>query len=133
MASTVYRTETIFISQYGQCMTRNLFAWCGNRTVPYRILYHYAECLGIILKWPSTVPILTIPYRASCTAIVPYRTEIKTNTLSSRGSWRNIYLPHGTVPYRTAPRAVCGGALYRTGQTAWAHIFSGGSRSQRHA
>jgi hypothetical protein len=81
----------------------------------------------------------TVPYGT----VRPYRSEIKTNTSSSRGSWRNSYLPYGTVRYRTerygtvryrtAPRAVCGGALCRTGQTARANIFCGGSRSQAHA
>jgi len=133
LPNTVYLTDTISLSQYGQCMIRGLFAWYGNRTVPHRKLYQYIECLRINLKWPSTVPIRTIPYRKGCTCLVPCRNEIKTNTSSSRGSWRNNYLPYGAVPCRTAPRAVCGGALYRTGQTTRANTFCGGSRSHAHA
>jgi len=78
----------------------------ANHTVPYRKLYLYVECLRIILKWPSTVPYhdARVSYRTA-----PYRTEIKTDTLSSRVSWRNNYLPRATVRYRTIPYGTAGG------------------------
>ena len=75
-----------------------------------------------------TVQDARISYRT-----VPYRVEMKTNTSTSRGSWQKSYLPCVTVQYRTAPRAVGGGALYCTGQIAWTHIFCGGTRFQAHA
>ena len=68
--------------------------------VPYRKINQYVEGLRIILKWASTVPIRTIPYRTRCTCIVPYRTEIETNTLSSRGSLRNNDCTAPTVRHR---------------------------------
>ncbi len=77
LSNTVYRTVTISKSQHGQCMVRIVYTVYANRTAPYRKIYRYVECLRIILKWTSTVPIRTIPYRTGCTCIVPYRTEIK--------------------------------------------------------
>ena len=86
------------------------------RTNPYHIIlymmhvYRTVPC-GAVLK---SKPIRHLREDHGGTAI--YRTR------------RN-----STVPYRTASWAVCGGALYRTGQTARANIFCGGSRSQAHA
>ncbi len=66
---------------------------------------------------------------------VRYRTVLKSKPIRHlREDHGEInYLPYGAVHYSTAPLAVCGGALYRTGQTARANILCGGSRSQAHA
>ena len=67
-------------------------------------------------------------YKMHVYRTVRYRTVLKSQPI------RHLREDHGeTAIYRTAPRAVCGGALYRTGQTARANILCGGFRSQAHA
>ncbi len=85
-----------------------------------------------------TDPYHTICYRMQVYRTVRYRTVLKSKPIRhlredhcETAIYRTVRC--GTLPYRTAPRAVCGGALYRTGQTARANICYGSSRSQAHA
>ena len=101
-------------------MVRILYTMYANRSVWYCNVPKILPIRWVLkdrfeMALYRTVPIRTVPYHivhvfkmhVYRTVPVPYRIEIKTNKLSSRGSWRNSYIPYATVPYRTAPPAVC--------------------------